>query len=56
MWIIGIVIGVIALLFILTKVYDHWTNLNTYMRTLTEAGSYGRKHTTLTFDEFKTAY
>ena len=56
MWIIGIVIGFIALLFILTKVYDHWTNLNTYMRTLTEAGSYERKHTVLTFDEFKKYY
>lgn len=56
MWIIGIVIGVIALLFILTKVYDHWKNLDAYMNTLTEAESYGRKHTTLTFDEFKKYY
>lgn len=56
MWIIGIVIGIIALLFILTKVYDHWKNLDAYMNTLTEAKSYGRKHTTLTFDEFKKYY
>ncbi len=56
MWIIGIVIGIIVLLFILTKVYDYWTNFNTYMRTLTEAKSYGRKHTTLTFDNFKKYY
>ena len=56
MWIIGFIVGIIVLLFILGKTYDYWMDHDCYNDTLTNARSYGRKYTTLTFDEFKKYY